>query len=42
MFIEELDLTVVDPLGNLLADLVRASAFDHVQPSPAVLCLRAR
>ena len=41
MLIEELDLTVVDSLGNLSADLVRAAALDHVQARPAVLGLCA-
>lgn len=37
MLVEELDLAIVDSLGNLLADLVRATALDHVQTGPAVL-----
>lgn len=41
MLVEEVDLTIVDTLGNLLADLVRAPAINHVQFSPAVLCFRA-
>jgi hypothetical protein len=41
MLIEELDVAIVDALGNLLADLVRASALNHVQSRPAVLRLCA-
>lgn len=41
MLIEELNLTIVDSLGNLSADLVRATALDHVQACPAVLGLCA-
>lgn len=42
MLIKELDLTNIDTLGNLLADLMRTPPFNHVQPRPPVLCLRAR
>ena len=41
MLIEELDLAIVDALGDLLADLMRAATLDHVETSPAVLRLRA-
>lgn len=41
MLIEELDIPVVDPLRDLLADLVRTPPLDHVQPRPTVLDLRA-
>lgn len=41
MLIEELNLATVDPLGDLLSDLVRAPSLNHVQASPAVLRLRA-
>lgn len=41
MLIKELDVAIVDSLGDLLSDLVRAAALDHVQLRPAVLRLRA-
>ena len=41
MLIEELDLAIVDALGDLLADLMRAATLDHVEFSPAVLRIRA-
>lgn len=41
MLVEELDVTVVDTAGNLLADLVRATALNHVELGPSVLSLRA-
>jgi hypothetical protein len=41
MLIEELNIAIVDALGNLLADLVRASTLNHVQSRPAVLRLCA-
>ena len=42
MLIEEFDLSGIDTLGNLLADLVRTPTLDHIQSSPAVLRLGAR
>jgi len=42
VLVEELDVAIVDPLCNLLADLVRTTAFDHVQLRPSVLCLCSR
>jgi hypothetical protein len=42
MFIEELDIAIVDPLCNFLANLMRRPALNHVQPRPSVLRLRAR
>lgn len=42
MLVEEVDAALVDAFGDLLADLVRASAVDHVQRGPAVLRLGAR
>lgn len=39
MLVEEVDATRVDSLGNVLADLVRASPVDHVESSPSVLRL---
>lgn len=41
MLIEELNVAVVDSLGNLFSDLVRAATLDHVQLRPAVLRLGA-
>lgn len=37
MLIEEVNVAVVNSLGNLLANLVRRTALDHVQVSPARL-----
>jgi len=42
MFVEELDVSVVDTLCDLLSDLMRSSALDHVQLGPSVLGLCAR
>jgi hypothetical protein len=42
VLVEEVDATLVDTLGNLLADLVRASTVNHVQSCPAVLGLGTR
>lgn len=39
MLVEEVDAARVDALGNVLADLVRASAVDHVEGGPSVLSL---
>lgn len=39
MLIEKVDATLVDSLGDGLADLVGASPLDHVQLRPAVLGL---
>lgn len=39
MLVEEVDAARVDALGNVLADLVRASAVDHVESGPSVLSL---
>lgn len=39
MLVEEIDLASIKPLGNLLADLVRATALNHLQIGPAVLRL---
>jgi hypothetical protein len=41
MLVEELDVPVVDPLGDVLADLVGSPALDHVESRPPVLRLRA-
>ena len=42
MLIEELDVAIVDPLGNLLAHLMRRPALDHIQPRPPILRFGAR
>lgn len=42
MLVPELDVAVVDTLGDILADLMRRSAVDHVVPRPSVLSLCAR
>ena len=39
MLVEKADASSVDSLGNILADLVRASSVDHVESSPSVLRL---
>lgn len=41
MFVEELDAALIDAFGNVLADLVRRPALDHVESSPTVLRLSA-
>ena len=42
MLVEKLDVAIVDTFGNLLADLMRRSTFNHIQTSPSVLSLSAR
>jgi hypothetical protein len=42
MLVEELDVAVVDALGDILADLVRASPLNHVVTRPSVLSLCTR
>jgi hypothetical protein len=42
VLVEELDIAIVDAPGNVLADLMGASALDHVEAGPAVLGLGAR
>jgi hypothetical protein len=39
VLVEEVDAARVDTLGDILADLVRASSVDHVERSPSVLGL---
>ena len=36
MFVEEVDVAVVDAAGDVFADLVRGAAGDHVEAGPAV------
>jgi hypothetical protein len=42
MLIKEIDLAVVDTLGNFLSNLMRASTTDHVQLRPSVFSLGSR
>ena len=42
MLVEELDIAIVDALGNILADLMRTPPLDHVEAGPAVLGLGPR
>ena len=42
MFVEELDISVIDALGDLFPNLMRGSPFNHVQPGPSVLGLCPR
>jgi hypothetical protein len=42
MFIEELDIAIIDPPGNLLADLMGTPPLNHIEPRPSILRLRAR
>ena len=37
MLIKEFDVAIVDASGNLLADLMGTSTFNHVQSCPSVL-----
>lgn len=39
MLIKKVDLSIIQPLGNLLSDLVRTPPLNHVQRRPPVLCL---
>lgn len=41
MLVEEVDSTLVDTLGDGLADLMRTSPVDHIKASPSVLGLGA-
>jgi hypothetical protein len=41
MLVEEVDVSVVDALGDLLSDLVGRSALDHVEARPSVLSFGA-
>ena len=42
MLVKELDLAIVDALGDFLADLMGAAAFNHVQTRPSALGLGSR
>jgi hypothetical protein len=42
MLVEELDPPLIDTLGNVLADLVRGTALDHIEGCPAIFCLGTR
>jgi hypothetical protein len=41
MLVEELNVAIVDTLRDLLTDLMRRPALDHVQSCPSVLRLSA-
>jgi len=41
VLVEELDAALIDALGDVLADLMRAAALNHVKTGPAVLGLSA-
>jgi hypothetical protein len=40
MFIEEVDVAIIDAFGDLLANLMRRPPLDHVESRPSVLGLR--
>jgi hypothetical protein len=42
MLVKELDVAVVDTLGDFLTDLMRRPALDHIEACPSVLSLSAR
>jgi hypothetical protein len=42
MLVEELDVAVVDTLGDLFTNLMGRPALDHVEACPSVLSLSAR
>lgn len=42
MLVEEFNSALVDSLGNLLANLVRAAPVDHVIAGPSVFGLGTR
>lgn len=42
MLIKKLDVSIVDPPCNLLANLVRAATLNHVQSCPTILRLSTR
>ena len=41
MLVKEVDLAVVDTLGDGLSDLMGTSPLNHVEAGPPVLCLGA-
>jgi hypothetical protein len=42
MFVEELDVPVVDLPGDIFSYLMRRPALNHIQPRPSILRLSAR
>lgn len=42
MLIKELNLPTINPLRNLLSNLMRRPSFNHIQPGPPILRLRTR
>jgi hypothetical protein len=40
MFVEELDIPVVDLPGDIFSYLMRRPALNHIQPRPSILRLR--
>jgi hypothetical protein len=42
MLVEELDVAVVDTLGDFLTNLMRRPALDHIETCPSVLGLSTR
>lgn len=42
MLVEELDVAIVNTLGNFFAYLMRRPSFNHVETSPSVLRLGTR
>jgi hypothetical protein len=40
MLIEELDIPIINPLRNLLPDLMGTSSLNHIQPRPSILDFR--
>ena len=40
MLVEELDISIINPLRNLLPDLVGTSSLDHIKPCPSILNFR--
>jgi hypothetical protein len=42
MFIKELDVTIINPLGNLFSNLMRRPTFNHIESCPSILRLSSR
>jgi hypothetical protein len=42
MFVEELDISIVDSTCNFFTHLMRRPPLNHIQPRPSILRLRAR
>ena len=41
MLVEKIDIAIVYPFGNLLSNLVGATALNHIESSPAIFSLSA-